>query len=100
MTRFDDAFTAFVRARGLWRDNTPGSLLERWASFVEECEHGYRDDEFAYGNEAMSRTTIEAALRQPSLADFPRWRSSGAGSRDRRPVPAAARRARLPRDRP
>lgn len=68
---FDAAFTAFVRGRGLWRDDTPGAVLERWSSFVEECEHGYREDEFAYANEVMSRTTLEAALRAPELADFP-----------------------------
>jgi hypothetical protein len=68
---FGAAFTDFVRARGLWRDETPGAVLERWSSFVEECEHGYRDDEFAYANEAMSRTTLEAALQEPSLAGFP-----------------------------
>lgn len=68
---FDVAFTAFVRGRGLWRDDTAGAVLERWSSFVEECEHGYRDDEFAYANEVMSRTTLEAAMREPSLAGFP-----------------------------
>ncbi|WP_426594313.1 hypothetical protein ACPPVS_02085 [Cellulomonas sp. McL0617] len=68
---FDAAFTGFVRGRGLWRDDTAGAVLERWSSFVEECEHGYRDDEFAYANEAMSRTTLEAALREPTLAEFP-----------------------------
>ena len=40
---FDAAFTAFVRGRGLWRDDTAGAVLERWSSFVEECEHGYRE---------------------------------------------------------
>jgi len=68
---FDDAVTAVVRARGVWRDDTPAALLERWASFVTECEHGYRGDEFAYGNEAMSRTTLEAVLTEPSLAAYP-----------------------------
>jgi hypothetical protein len=68
---FDTAFTAFVRGRGLWRDDTAAAVLERWSSFVEECEHGYRDDEFAYANEVMSRTTLEAALCDPSLAAFP-----------------------------
>ncbi|KQY46001.1 hypothetical protein [Cellulomonas sp. Root137] len=71
MTSFDDAFTAVVRARGVWRDDTPASVLERWSSFVAECEHGYRGDEFAYANEAMSRTTLQAALTDPSLADRP-----------------------------
>ena len=60
-----------MRGRGLWRDDTAGAVLERWSSFVEECEHGYRDDEFAYANEVMSRTTLEAAMREPSLAGFP-----------------------------
>jgi hypothetical protein len=68
---FDAEFTAFVRGRGLWRDDTAGAVLERWSSFVEECEHGYRYDEFAYANEVMSRTTLEAAMREPSLARFP-----------------------------
>jgi hypothetical protein len=68
---FDEAFTAFVRARGVWRDDTPAAVLERWTSFVVECEHGYRGDEFAYGNEAMSRTTLEAALTDPGLAAYP-----------------------------
>ncbi|WP_051639937.1 hypothetical protein [Cellulomonas sp. URHE0023] len=68
---FDTEFTAYVRSRGLWRDDTAGALLERWSSFVEECEHGYREDEFAYANEVMSRTTLEAAMRAPSLARFP-----------------------------
>ena len=71
MTSFDDAFTAVVRSRGVWRDDTPAAVLERWSSFVAECEHGYRGDEFAYVNEAMSRTTLEAALTDPSLADRP-----------------------------
>ena len=71
MSDFADAFTAFVRGRGLWRDDSPAAVLERWSSFVEECEHGYRDDEFAYANEVMSRTTLEAALQEPSLAGFP-----------------------------
>ena len=71
MTSFDDAFTAVVRARGVWRDDTPAAVLERWSSFVAECEHGYRGDEFAYANEAMSRTTLQAALTDPSLADRP-----------------------------
>ena len=71
MTSFDDAFTAVVRARGVWRDDTPAAVLERWSSFVVECEHGYRGDEFAYANEAMSRTTLQAALTDPSLADRP-----------------------------
>ena len=71
MTAFDDAFTAVVRARGVWRDDTPAAVLERWSSFVAECEHGYRGDEFAYANEAMSRTTLQAALTDPSLADRP-----------------------------
>ncbi|WP_051275024.1 hypothetical protein [Cellulomonas sp. URHD0024] len=68
---FDAAFTAFVRGRGLWRDDTAGAVLERWSSFVAECEQGYRGDEFAYANEVMSRTTLEAAMREPSLARFP-----------------------------
>jgi hypothetical protein len=68
---FDTAFTAFVRRRGLWRDDTAAAVLERWSSFVEECEHGYREDEFAYANEVMSRTTLEAAMREPSLSGFP-----------------------------
>jgi len=38
---------------------------------VAECERGYRGDEFAYGNEAMARTTIEAAMVHPTLAGFP-----------------------------
>ena len=71
MTAFDDAFTAVVRARGVWRDDTPAAVLERWSSFVVECEHGYRGDEFAYANEAMARTTLEAALTDPGLAEFP-----------------------------
>ena len=71
---FDAAFTAFVRGRGLWRDDTAAAVVERWSSFVEECEHGYREDEFAYANEAMSRTTLEAAMREPSLAGFPEMR--------------------------
>ena len=71
MTSFDDAFTAVVRARGVWRDDSAAAVLERWSSFVVECEHGYRGDEFAYANEAMSRTTLQAALTDPSLADRP-----------------------------
>ena len=71
MTAFEEAFSEVVRARGVWRDDTPAELLDRWASFVAECERGYRGDEFAYGNEAMARTTIEAAMRHPSLAGFP-----------------------------
>ena len=71
MSAFDDAFTGFVRARGVWRDDPPAAVLERWSSYVVECEHGYRGDEFAYANEAMSRTTLQAALTDPSLADRP-----------------------------
>jgi len=71
VSAFDDAFTDFVRARGVWRDDTPAAVLERWSSFVVECEHGYRGDEFAYGNEAMARTTLEAALTDPGLNAFP-----------------------------
>ncbi|WP_315096370.1 hypothetical protein [uncultured Cellulomonas sp.] len=71
MTTFDSAFTAVVRARGVWRDDTPAAVLERWESFVAECERGYRGDEFAYGNEAMSRTTLEAAFTDPSLQGYP-----------------------------
>jgi hypothetical protein len=71
VTAFEEAFTAVVRARGVWRDDTPAELLDRWASFVAECERGYRGDEFAYGNEAMARTTIEAAMRHPDLTGFP-----------------------------
>ena len=71
---FDSAFTAFVRGRGLWRDDTAHAVLERWSSFVEECEHGYREDEFAYANEVMSRTTLDAAMREPALAGFPEMR--------------------------
>jgi hypothetical protein len=68
---FDADFTAFVRARGVWRDDTPAAVLERWSSFVVECEHGYRGDEFAYANEVMARTTLEAALTDPGLSAHP-----------------------------
>jgi hypothetical protein len=71
VTSFDEEFTALVRARGVWRDDTPAAVLERWSSFVAECEHGYRGDEFAYANEAMSRTTLEAALTDRALARHP-----------------------------
>src|SRR4029078_7749929 len=57
--------------RGVWRDDTPADLLDRWASFVAECERGYRGDELAYGDEAMPRTPIEAAMRHPDLRGFP-----------------------------
>lgn len=71
---FDAAFTGFVRSRGLWRDDTAAALLERWSSFVVECENGYREDEFAYANEVMARTTLEAAFGDPTLAAFPELR--------------------------
>ena len=35
MTAFEEAFTAVVRARGVWRDDTPADLLDRWAHLPE-----------------------------------------------------------------
>ena len=92
MSAFDDAFTDFVRAPGRVARRHPGAVLERWSSFVVECEHGYRGDEFAYGNEAMARTTLEAALTDPGLHAYPETgRAPPPGRGGRRAVPPSAR---------
>jgi hypothetical protein len=50
---------------------TPSSLVDRWSSFVEECEDGYGWDYSEYLNELRVRDQLGALLDAPELAAFP-----------------------------
>ncbi|WP_156753504.1 hypothetical protein [Actinokineospora pegani] len=71
VSAFDEAFTRFVEATGRWRDTSPDALLERWLTFVAECEQGYSRDAQDYFNDLTTRDALERASTAPELHVFP-----------------------------
>ena len=59
-----------VRGR-LGIPDTPSSLLDRWRSFVEDCEDGYGWDYSEYSSELRVRDQLGALLDAPELSAFP-----------------------------
>lgn len=49
---------------------SPSSLLDRWESFVLECETGYSWDYSEYLNELRVRDVLEELLAAPELSGF------------------------------
>ena len=51
-------------------EESPALLLEKWSSFVSECEEGYNWEIEEYWNEIRVRNWIEALLSAPELKEF------------------------------
>jgi hypothetical protein len=67
---FQEAFTAFMRKGGRWRNCEPDALRDAWASFVRSCVAGYEGEGEDYFNELTARSSLERAFQEPSLARF------------------------------
>ncbi len=68
-----DTFSAKVLRDGVRPDRGPSEYCEDWEGFTADVLSGYSGSLFEYENELLVRDTLEKAVRDPELRQFPDW---------------------------
>lgn len=70
MNEFLWRFKEFLGKHGWPTETSPGSIVEQWETFVEDCSSCYQWGFYEFDNEVQVRGLLEKALTDPELADY------------------------------